>query len=201
MKYIYSMTVQDVIAIFGSGPSNLPTFEQWLSSMGGVDGVFYHDSTDMYERYDYLLSDAPEGVNEEVWLREEITNVLRQKYQDWLDKYYSLEFPLTLFRCVTLHKNPDQIPEFPNTGIYWTDDESYAECHWGEFGPDMEKYTLAIEVNNTDIDWERTINQNMNVSVGDDEQEITLKQNQRVHLIGMKPAGGSWEQVSYWVKT
>lgn len=45
-----------------------------------------------------------------------------------------------------------------------------------EFGPNMEKYTLAIEVNSSDVGWERTLTQNMNVSVRDDEQEITLNQ-------------------------
>lgn len=40
----------------------------------------------------------------------------------------------------------------------------------------MEKYTLAIEVNSSDVGWERTLTQNMNVSVRDDEQEITLNQ-------------------------
>jgi hypothetical protein len=195
------MTTQEVLAIFASGPDSLPTFEEWLNKMGGVDGFLYQYNDNIYERYDYLLSEAPDGVNEEVWLREQVTDSLRERYEKWMSKYYSLQFPLTLFRCVTLNSDPNKIPEFPNTGIYWTDDESSAQCHWGDFGSGMVEYTLAIEVNSDDIDWERTLEQNMNVAVGDDEQEITLKKNRRVHLIGIKPAGESWEKVSYWVKT
>lgn len=171
--------------------------------MGGTWGVAREYDIDLFEAFQHVEQSLPEGIPDnqiEVEIHEEFYRSLKEKYQDWMDKYYSFEYPLRLYRCVTLHKNVESIQEFPNTGVYWTDREENAECHRGDFSKSMIPYTLACEVTVDDIDWERTLWSNMHYSIGDLEQEITLKPNRRIHLVGIQ-GEGPWEQVSYWVKT
>lgn len=193
------MTTRDVIKIFSSTWESLPTFDEWINHIGGVSG--YADSLhiDIEEQFDYLRDDLENPGNPQQ-LIEAVEETLREEYENWLDKYSSLQFPLTVFRCVTLNLDPDQIEEIPNVGVYWTDSESHAQCHWGNFDKGLAPHVLAAEINSDDIDWEKTIRQNMDIHVGRDEQELRLKPGRRIHLIGIR-AGGTWEKVSYWVQT
>jgi len=60
----------------------------------------------------------------------------------------------------------------PQLGICWTDDENYAEAHWGD---GTTEYIIKVKISDPAyINFDTTMIARMNLDLGDEEQEITL---------------------------
>ena len=78
--------------------------------------------------------------------------------------------------------------------IYWSWDERAAEAHWG----DSKKYSDALiksSIKEQYIDWDNTIEANMNYSLGEDEKEITLFKNTSLKIEELNIDGQDVEDV------
>ena len=61
-------------------------------------------------------------------------------------------------------------------GIYWSWDERSAEAHWGNSAHNNEAL-IKSSIKEEYIDWRNTLYANMDMSLGEDEREITLFKN------------------------
>lgn len=135
-------------------------------------------------------SDSIERLSNYIYDRL-FNSFLSDRYENelegWQGKYYNFEFPLTLYRCVELPSSEEDIEEeFFNSGvgIYWSDDADHAECYWGgrHARSSSTKYTLVAKVLETDIDWEGTLEVNMDFDLGEEEQEVRLIEGRDILL-------------------
>ena len=171
------------------------SFEEWFASMGGMDEIIREFDIDVGDTY-YWVKDEIEDENDEEAFeelaREELLTDLGNSFYDWASKWTSFEYPLELYRCVSLD-SPESL-KFDQLGISWSTDESSAECHWG-YSLGTSNYTLVIEVGLDDIDQEATIGHNMHPSLGESEQEVTLLSGRRVMVKSIIPPGARWIDV------
>jgi len=177
--------------------SNL-TFDKWLKIMGGIE-EFLSMVDISIDEYAYGIKEDDyeddDGNNDEEAYKEALLEAanerLEEAFDDWIYKYDDLKFPLELYRCVAL-------PGFEKLdtkklGIYWSDDLRSAECHWGGKG---DTYTLKTRIKETQIDWESTLEINMHPSLGEDEQEIRLREGTPLTIESYQKDGDK-----DWVKT
>ena len=61
-------------------------------------------------------------------------------------------------------------------GIYWSWDERAAEAHWGDTAKNSNAL-IKSSIKEEYIDWRNTIYANMDLSLGEEEKEITLFKN------------------------
>ena len=127
--------------------------------------------------------------------KEEIRGYIERELEDLYDDAWNavdqLREGTRLWRCMTLPRSAD--PEsLPHYGIYWSNDESQAECHWGKYGKGQIKYTFEIELIDLDaVDVEGTMRARLQPGTGEAEGEITLKEGAQVLLLSYySPSGG-----------
>lgn len=70
-------------------------------------------------------------------------------------------------------------------GIFWSYEEDAAEPHWG-YGANKKYIRLKADININAIDWISTFRANLYPSLGEDEKEITMKENRNIKLVEMK---------------
>ena len=112
----------------------------------------------------------PEVV--EQWIKEE----QEERYDDIVYEYQQLEGE-SCWRNVILHKSIDP-KTHDQLGIHWAIVESAAEDYWGIHKNDYTldcTYEAIIELKN--VDWPGTIYARMDMSLGEDEQEIRFLKN------------------------
>ena len=73
-------------------------------------------------------------------------------------------------------KNGDEL------GIYYSYSKEKADAHWGQFGKGHDTVLITTTVKSEQIDWNRTFNANMDISIGDLEDEITLIKNTPIKI-------------------
>jgi 2'-5' RNA ligase/GNAT superfamily N-acetyltransferase len=192
-----------------------PSFEAWVQQFGGIEKVLREYDVDMAESYGYDLEppeDTPEAKQAyEEALYQRATADFEQRYDNYVAEHSSWEFPLDVFRCISLPKDPNPAQQhlFPGTpqaqfqqalqaiqyqgvGIYWAWEEKAAECHWGTGGAHI---TLHAVVNEDNVDWDGTLYANMDPSIGDAEKEIRLKEGTQFELVGIQYEDrGAWQQ-------
>jgi len=61
-------------------------------------------------------------------------------------------------------------------GIYWSWDERAAEAHWGNSAHNNDAL-IKSSIKEEYIDWRNTLYANMDMSLGEEEKEITLFKN------------------------
>lgn len=143
-----------------------------------------------YFKYEEGLEDLE---NEEIenheyfegWFHDE----LKMRFDDAMDKISSKIKPdntIDIWRMMTVDDNwmSHLIQSGKHLGIYWSWEENAAEAHWGSGG----KQSVLIQslVNENYINWEDTIELNMNISLGDEEKEIRLFKNTPIKIIGVE---------------
>lgn len=79
-------------------------------------------------------------------------------------------------------------------GIYWSWDERAAEAHWGDTAKNSNAL-IKSSINEKYIDWRNTIYANMDLSLGEDEKEITLFKNTSLKIEELNIDGQDVEDV------
>lgn len=149
----------------------IPSFEEVWKDIVRSDGFKNELEAIMGSRED----DEESFGNEESAIRE-IRIRQEEKYEDIVYSYKELDNEWC-WRNVILHESVD-----PRThsqlGIYWAIDERSAEAHWGFSKGNRHldcTYQALIELKN--VDWPGTIFSRMDMSIGDDENEIRFLKN------------------------
>jgi len=222
------VATKKVVKIYSNYPTALnliPTFDEWLKQAGGIKQVQYDYDVDLEERYYYLKESMTLDENDPEY-EQELEDLQKQafyedienQYDEFYGKYDRLNFPIEVFRCVSLPIDPQEIEESwenKGVGIYWSDNENYAICHGGSYGGDHKEFIFSANVQINDVDWNATLHANMHPDLGTDEQEITLKEHISILLTGVKspnpeynmgnqyntPKHLPWEDIQYMVKT
>lgn len=181
---------QQVAAWKGKTAAPEMTFEHWFNNvLGGWNGVDANFSSIDH----YWETAADELGNEKMdretrqqkvdaRARELLLEDLKDSWEDWSYKYrYLLKFPARLYRAVDLD-NPSAL-KTEGIGIYWTDSPSHAIAHWGGSGV---THVLEAEVAEDAVDWEGTLQVNMDPGLGTEEQEVRLKKGAPIKLLGYR---------------
>jgi len=169
------------------------SFEEWFSSLGGMEEILseYDISFDDY----YWLRDELEDEDDEEAFEklavERVYEELENSFYDWSSKWTSFDYPLTLYRCISLDK-PGAL-KYKQLGVFWSDDYDSAECHWGHGAG--EKYIVVIEVELDDIDQGATMYHNMHPSLGETEKEVTLHSGRSVIVKSIIHPDGREEEI------
>lgn len=79
-------------------------------------------------------------------------------------------------------------------GIYWSWDERAAEAHWGDTAKNSNAL-IKSSIKEQYIDWNNTIDANMNIVLGEDEKEITLFKNTSLKIEELHIDGQDVEDV------
>ena len=138
------------------------------------------NSTDM--DYDEFIEDETRMKDFNEWMIYDF----EYRFNKYKDTYQTLfrngGGKMTLFR--EMYVPNEWIKSLQNAnaklGIYWSYEEDAAESHWG-YGSGI-KVLLQTSVKDEQIDWEGTFEANLHPSIGEDEKEIRLKENEKIPL-------------------
>ena len=163
--------------------------QNWLyGNAETIVGNFKYEMQD-----DYYLS--PEE-KEEIMDADEDDLVETDRFKKWIK--YEVEYRIddaidaikehinngmiTIWRKMTV--DDKWLKNLPTTGKrlgrYWSWEEGAAEAHWGD--GTNNKITLETTVREDYIDWQQTIEANIDPSLGEDEKEITLFKNTPIKI-------------------
>ncbi len=119
------------------------------------------------------------------------------KFKAWFWDYVSEQIENTYLRLRHLIRDgkievwrditaPRDFKLDPNRhpGIHWSWDPDAAQAHWGDFSDGNVEWTIHGFVREQDIDWVRTIFQNVSPDFVD-EKEITIKADAPVEIVSV----------------
>ena len=163
---------------------NLPDWRTFVKYHGGIKGLsnilnfrdYAENIADVYEDQMEGMSDEEKGE----FLDEKILQQTERRYDEVTDFFFSLNFPLEVYREITV-PSLDNI-KFDSIGVYWTWDEDAAEAHWGQGTGYRVKF--AAEINADIVDWDTSIMCNLDPSLGEDEKEIRLFDGASFEILG-----------------
>jgi hypothetical protein len=136
-------------------------------------------------KYDNPDKEEEELIDEiDARFREYVMDELAREYDDWIYKYETLQFPLRVYRAVTL-TDIDSL-QTEGIGIYWTDEPSRAIAHWGRYKQGEAVYIIEGIIEEDAVDWDGMLEANMHPNIGKDEQEIRLKPGAKIQLHGYR---------------
>jgi 8-oxo-dGTP pyrophosphatase MutT (NUDIX family)/ribosomal protein S18 acetylase RimI-like enzyme len=116
----------------------------------------------------------------------------RERYEENVEHFSTIDFPLTLWRALELEKG--QEPNWDAMGVHWTWVANSADAYFGSnsiwsphTGPKLKNPVLviveAVLSNPDDVDWNDTLVSNM---VNPEENEVWLKAGARLQLVGIE---------------
>jgi GNAT superfamily N-acetyltransferase len=166
--------------------------ENWLSSSPStVVGNFKYEMQD-----DYYLS--PEEKEE---LMDEDDIIETERFKKWLlyeveskidDAIYDIKHKITpdgyirLWRVMTV--DDDWLDRLPHTGnrlgVFWSFEKDAAEAHWG--GKESNVVRIESAIGEKYINWEQTIESNIDPNLGEEEKEITLFKNTPLKILALE---------------
>ena len=144
--------------------------------------------SDNYERYveyyqyeENMVDVDKEEIEKTEEFKNWLTYELREKYDDVIERITNNIKPdgtIDIWRRIKVDDIwvNHLIQAGKHLGIYWSWDEHAAEAHWG----DTTKSSNALiksSIKEEYIDWKSTIYANMDLSLGEEEKEITLFKN------------------------
>lgn len=115
----------------------------------------------------------------------EIKQELYSKYRSLINEYEAMDGQ-DCWRCVKIpfRRNPLTHPQL---GTYWTVEDQNAVCHWGHRGKKGSweaSYHGRIDVKN--IDWVTTLHNRLDLSLGDEETEISFLPNSPIYIYSVE---------------
>lgn len=138
-----------------------------------------------YYQYEYALTDVDREEIENTpdfknWFKYELMN----RYDDAVDRISEKIKPdgnIDIWRRITVDDEESRwinhlADAGKHLGIYWSWDERAAEAHWGNAAHHNDAL-IKSSIKEEYIDWRNTIYANMDISLGEDEKEITLFKN------------------------
>lgn len=159
------------------------TYENWLKAINQEHPVDLGDWQDS-------LSDSELNINQDDYESDEeyieaadeaYAEYIIARFNDWVWKYKSWKFPLTIYRTICL-KTYDELKR-DELGTDWSDEEDSAHCYNKHLASGDNYYTLEAKVGKADIDWVVMMANNLNPSFGDDEQEVNLLPGRKVKVV------------------
>jgi hypothetical protein len=174
----------------------MPSWDEFVKREGGIAKLVNYMGTnwDRFEPDDREATqefDALPDAEKEKVLEQNAYWELGQMYNDILDRHMSWTYPLTIYRAMTLVDIKDM--KTKGVGVCWTWDEDSAEAHYGKFAPEYVKYTLKVQVQEGDINWEGTIRLNLDPDIGESEKEIRLKKGCHPLLLAWRRNEEEWQ--------
>ena len=165
------------------------TLEQWMKASG-------YSFLDMriqwgIENEDIMREHSIDETNEDGDQRDEeeileeiessFAEDVRSRFDDWNYKYSKLAFPLTCYRAICVKEVKDI--DFKKLGTDWTDNLESATCYQ-DFRAlkGSREFVLKALIKRSDIDWQRSLWNNLNPNFGEVEQEINLEAGKRIKV-------------------
>lgn len=116
------------------------------------------------------------------WIKYEV----EYKIDDFIrsiDDYFDSDGTITIWREMTVKM--EWVKNLATTGKrlgkFWSWEKGAAEAHWGA-GGDVVTVLLKTSVREEYVDWNQTIEANINPQIGEDEKEITLFKNTPIKI-------------------
>lgn len=146
------------------------------------------ETSDNYERYvEYyqyehnLVDVEKEEIEKTEDFKNWLTYELRARFDDAVDNIKDKIKPdgtIDIWRRIKVDDIwvNHLIQAGKHLGIYWSWDERAAEAHWGDTAKNSNAL-IKSSIKEQYIDWNNTIDANMNLVLGEDEKEITLFKN------------------------
>jgi hypothetical protein len=172
--------------------------DNWL--MSNPETIVQNFKYDMQDEYDLSPEEKEEimhGDMDEIQETDRFKKWLRYtveyRIDDFIDSiqryYFTDNNEINIWRKMTVdQKWIDQLlnPKISGqrVGRYWSFEEDAAEAHWGNFN-DLE-IKLYSRIPEQYVDWTQTIEANIDLSIGDDEKEITLFKNTPIKILGLE---------------
>lgn len=171
-------------------PADLGDWEEYVSDqdLGVNESDFEDDDED-------LLDEGEEAQSaEDKYLEargEAYGGYIKNRFDDWVWKYKSWKFPLTLYRAVCL-KDYSELKR-DALGTDWSDEKASAQCYHSHLKSGEALFTIVAEVGKDDIDWVVAMVNNLNPSFGEDEQEVNLLLGRKVKVVKVETPDGDEE--------
>lgn len=157
-------------------------FPMLIEELGLDEGITTVDEIDFYSWND-KLDDVKDSVAFERGLRDYIEN----KASDEEDHVLGLisDGQIELFREIRLKTGPESLRDTLSRelGECWTPDRNKAHSYFGEGIPHA--YVFHALAPEDSINWEATLTRRCNLSIGEDEDEVTLIKGSKVELLGI----------------
>lgn len=204
-------TLHQVVAREKLTWSNL-TFENWLKSVGFKDAEDltgqwgYHEIPDFEADFGHKVdpadfTDEDDDLDEFEYqqaLENEFVKDAETRFDDWIHKLKRLKNPVVLYRAVCLDSLDDL--DRDNIGVYWSDNYDSAQCY-AAYNRNQKYFTLKAEVPLQDIDISFTLWNNLNPTLGEDEQEINILPNTKIQVVDIETEGDDgkygWQDISF----
>jgi 2'-5' RNA ligase len=170
------------------------------------------EMSDNYERYieyyqyeENMVDVDKEEIEKTEEFKNWLTYELREKYDDTVDRITNKIKPdgtIDIWRRIKVDDIwvNHLIQAGKHLGIYWSWDEHAAEAHWG----DTTKNSNALiksSIKEEYIDWKSTIYANMDLSLGEEEKEITLFKNTSLKIEELSIDGQDIDELQLRNKT
>jgi len=163
--------------------------KDWLQS--NPEALISNFTYEMQDEYDMsseeklaLFDTDDEDIMESERFKNWVISEAEYRIDDFIrgiDDYFNDDETITLWRKMTV--DDKWIQNLKTTGKrlgkYWSYVEDAAEAHWGKAGKEI---TLQTSVREEYIDWNQTIEANINPQTGEDEKEITLFKNTPIKI-------------------
>jgi hypothetical protein len=154
-----------------------------------------YQSTDWFDNnLDYYKNDYDyQGLSEEQMVHDLIDARFYDFISDLRNKAKEDEGKILATRCISVTDvdeflfhvaNGTPLPEYDGLGIFWSWDEDKAECHWGR--SNGKRITVHALVPFESIDIRGTLMHNLDMSLGEDEAELTVKEGAEIYVAGVQ---------------
>lgn len=131
----------------------------------------------------WAVSDALFRENAELLYHDAINRLEQDKIELW--------------RAVTLREDVDPA-RLARLGVYWAYEEGSAEAHWGGSGPTV---VFHAEVDARYANRYGTIAANLDLSIGEDESEISLFSYAPIFVFDVELEDGTKIEINDWRRT
>lgn len=150
------------------------------------DEYKYNNDFDIKMDFDEFMENDDNAEDFKDWLTYE----MKYRFDEKKDLFDKLFFTggggkITIFRAMKVSKKWLKSLMKPNAklGIYWAYEKNAAEPHWGYNNKGRtETAVLQTSVTEDQVDWNKTFEANLHPSLGEQEKEIRLKEDAKIHL-------------------
>jgi len=165
--------------------------DNWLrSSTETPVMLFKYEMQDDYDLSDEEKEELMDADEDEILDTDRFKNWLKYEVEYKIDDFtrsigdYFNGDMITIWREMTV--TMEWVKALQTTGNrlgkYWSYVENAAEAHWGSHRSSEVKVLFQTSVPEKYIDWNQTIEANIDPQIGDDEKEITLFKNTPIKI-------------------
>lgn len=160
--------------------------------------LFKYEMQDDYDLTPEEKEELMDADEDEILDTDRFKNWLKYEAEYRIDEfirmiggYLNEDDTITIWREMTV--SDEWISKLPTSGnrlgMFWSYDKDSAEAHWG--GGESKRVLIQTSVKENYIDWNQTINANINLQLGEEEKEITLFKNTPIKIEALSVNGES----------